>query len=301
MSGFATPVSGGIPMRFASLFPVLAAAALLATPASARTWSHNWNVGAHPALRVTTNDARVRIHRGAPGRVSATVEYTVQVWGLHYRVNDPVIEFGQVGDAITVDARSKGFSIFFGGMTNERFHVDVTIPATCDVKVRTGDGGVELGPIAGDIDLLTGDGHIAVHGASGVLRLGTGDGGIDADSLDGALDAHSSDGHIKAEGRFDRLDLRSGDGHVRARISRGSKLAGPWSVRTADGGVELLIPRDLRALLDVAAGDGHVRVELPVSGIESRARHELRGQLNGGTVPLRVRTGDGSVMLGLSE
>lgn len=287
-------------MRTTSLLAAMAVASLLAAPASARTWKQDWTVGAHPALQLTTNDARVHVLRGETGRMSATIEYTVEVWGFHTRVQEPLIEFTRTGDAISIVARTHSSAVFFGGMV-ERFHVDVTVPADCDVRVRSGDGSVDLQSIAGNIDLQTGDGHLTAHGARGRIRLWTGDGGIDADSLDGALEARSGDGHLKVDGRFDALDLRTGDGHVHARISRGSTLAGPWSVTTGDGGVSLLIPRDLRALLDVSASDGHVRVDLPIATLDGRSHRELRGQLNGGTVPLRVHTGDGSITLGLSE
>ena len=287
-------------MRFAPLFAAVAAAVLLAAPVSARTWSQEWTVGAHPGVHVTTNNAHVRVHRGAAGVVSATVEYAVEVWGLHTRVQEPVLELTRSGDVVTVSARSHGSAYFFGGM-NERFHIDVTVPANCDVQVRSGDGSVELEPVRGVIDVQTGDGHITSHGASGRVRLWTGDGGIDADGLDGALEAHSGDGHLKVAGRFDQFDLRTGDGRIEASIARGSQPAQPWSVQTGDGSVTLRIPRNLQALLDVSANDGRVRVELPVSGVDARSHHELRGQLNGGTVPLRVHTGDGSVLLRLSE
>ena len=287
-------------MRIATLLASLAVASLLAAPASARTWKQDWTVGTHPELQVTTNDARVHILRGDTGRMSATIEYTVEVWGLHTRVNEPVIEFTRTGDVVAIVARSHSNAVFFGGMV-ERFHVDVTVPANCDVRVRSGDGSVAIESITGSIDLQTGDGHLTAHGARGRIRLWAGDGGIDADSLDGALEARSGDGHLKVEGRFDALDLRAGDGHVSARISRGSALSGPWSVLTGDGGVSLLIPRDLRALLDVSASDGRVRVDLPIANLDGRSHRELRGQLNGGTVPLRVHTGDGSITLGLSE
>jgi hypothetical protein len=287
-------------MRTISLLAAVVAAALLAAPASARTWKQDWTVGAHPGLQVTTNDARVHVLRGDTGKMSATIEYTVEVWGFHTRVQEPLIEFTRTGDTIAIVARTHSSAVFFGGMV-EKFHVDVTVPPTCDVRVRSGDGGVDVQDIAGNIDLQTSDGHLAAHGARGRIRLWTGDGGIDADSLDGALEAHSGDGHLKVAGRFDALDLHTGDGRVHARIERGSTLASPWSVRTGDGGVMLLIPRDLRALLDVSSGDGHVRVDLPIANVDGRSHRELRGQLNGGTVPLRVRTGDGSITLGLSE
>jgi len=275
-------------------------AALPASPAAARTWTREWAVGAHPAVRVSTNDARVRIHRGAAGVVSAAIEYTVDVWGFHTRVQAPEIELGRAGDVITVNARARSTAVFFGGV-NQRFHVDVTVPADCDVQARSGDGSIQLEPVTGTIDLETGDGHLSVHGARGRIRLATGDGGIDADSLDGALDARTGDGHLKVAGRFDELTLRAGDGRIEAGVASGSQPRQPWSVETGDGAVTLRIPRDFRAVLDAHTQDGHLAVNLPIDGGAPGHRHELRGVLNGGTMPVRVRTGDGSLTLGLSE
>jgi hypothetical protein len=287
-------------MRFAAPLAAALVVLALATPASARTWSQKWPVGAHPVVHVTTNDARVRIHRGVPGQVEALVEYTVQFWGVHSRVRDPEITLTRVGDVITIAARTRTNLVVFGGV-NERFHVDVTLPPDCDVQVRSGDGSVECDAVHGNVDLQAGDGHVTAHGVRGSTRLATGDGGIDADGLDGNLDAHSGDGHLHVAGRFDRLNLRAGDGRVDATVLRGSALAEPWSLASGDGGITLRIPRNLQALLDASAQDGIVHVELPVDTGPRRSHHELRGELNGGHVPLRVHSGDGSITLTLSE
>ena len=288
-------------MRFAATIAVALAATALAAPAGARTWEQTWTeLGPHPAVHVTTNDARVRIHRGAAGRVDATVEYTLQFWGLHSRVNDPEITMTREGETINISARSRSNIIVFGGV-NERFHVDVTLPPDCDVKVHSGDGSVECEPVHGAVDLQTGDGHITVHGIRGSTRLWTGDGGIDADGLDGDLDARTGDGHLHVAGRFDRLNVRSGDGRVEAIIQRGSVLAEPWSLASGDGGITVRIPRNLQALLAATAHDGTVHVELPIDTGRQANHHQLRGELNGGRVPLRVRTGDGPITFALSE
>ncbi len=287
-------------MRLAVLIAVLSLPAL-AAPAGARIWSGDWKVGAHPSIGVETSDAHVYVHRGAPGRIEARVEYTVNVWGLHTEIREPRVQLEQRGDSVHVMARSRSSIAVFGGIS-ERFRVDVTVPPDCDVQVRSGDGGVDLEAVAGRIDLQTGDGRIAVHGARGDVRLWSGDGGIDADGLDGAITAHTGDGHLKVSGRFDRLDLRTGDGHVEASVERGSQPAGPWEISSGDGGIVLRIPRNLQAVLDAVAHDGHVRVDLPITTDHSEgSRHELRGQLNGGSQPLRIRTNDGSITRALSE
>ncbi len=286
-------------MRLAALVVALAVPALAST-ASARTWSQDWTVGAHPALHVETTDAHVYVHSGAPGRVSARVEYTVSVWGLHTQIREPRIGFANVGDSIIVQAHPRSSIAVFGGIS-ERFRIDVTVPPACDVEVRSGDGGVDVEPVQGRLQVRTGDGRITVRGAHGDVDLVTGDGGIDADDIDGGLVARTGDGHLRVSGRFDRMRLTSGDGRVEASVLRGSRLAEPWEVTSGDGGITLRIPRNLQAVLDASARDGHVHVELPIGDRGESSHHELRGQLNGGTVPLRVRSHDGSITLALSE
>jgi hypothetical protein len=288
-------------MRFAVALTAALVATQFGSPASARTWRQSWDVGPHPSVHVLTNDGHVRIHRGPAGRVEAHLEFTISVWGLHTRVHEPDVVLSHENDTITITARERSNNVFFFGGMIERFFIDVTLPPDCDVQVRSRDGAVEVEPVAGMLDVQTGDGRIAVHGASGVIRLWTGDGGIDADGLDGALTAHTGDGHVRVSGRFDKMDIRSGDGHVEVGVLRGSALAEPWTVATSDGGITLRIPRNLQALLDATTHDGSVHVDLPIAGRSEFSRHELRGQLNGGNVPLRVHTGDGSIRFELSE
>ncbi|HTR96898.1 MAG TPA: DUF4097 family beta strand repeat-containing protein [Candidatus Acidoferrales bacterium] len=286
-------------MRFTALAALLALS-YAASPASARTWQQEWTVGAHPNVHVDTNDARIFIHSGTPGHVSASVDYTVTVWGFHTAVHEPLVTLTRDGDAITVSARSHANIAVFGGVI-ERFHIDLTLPPNCDVVARGADGSIESEPVSGTIDLETGDGHITAHGLHGDVRVWTGDGGIDVDGVDGALVAHTGDGHLHASGRFDALDARSGDGRMEVSVARGSSVTRPWSLTTGDGGITLRIPRNLSALLDASAEDGELHLELPITLDGKLSHHELRGELNGGTTPLRVKSGDGSITLALSE
>lgn len=287
-------------MRFAPLAAVLAALAVFSAPASARVWKQTWELRGRPIVRVATNDAHVSLHRGIAGQATARVEYTVSVWGFHSTVREPEVYLEHVGDSIIVRAKSHSNLVVFGG-SDERFHIDVTLPPESDVRVRSRDGAVECEPLSGNIDLETGDGHILVHGAKGVVRLWTGDGGIEAEDLDGDVTVHTGDGRVRLSGRFDGLQVSSSDGRVETSVARGSALAKPWNLSSGDGSISLLIPRNLSALLDASTGDGHVSVDLPVSVTGGLSSHALRGSLNGGTIPLRIRTSDGSIRLGLSE
>jgi hypothetical protein len=285
-------------------FAALAAAAFAVTsPARASTerdWSHSWKVEKGATIRVVTDDARVRIHRGEPGDVSARVHYRSRTWGLTSGESLPKVLFDRVDGAIRIEAREQSNWVVFGGVET-KFEMDVTVPPDCDLSVRSGDGSITCDPLSGRITLESGDGRIRCSGLRGTLVLWSGDGGVDADSLDGSLMGRTTDGHLRVAGRFDDLDLRTGDGRLEATVVRGSQLAGGWSLQSGDGSILFRIPRNLRALLDASSRDGGLRVDLPVT-TQGRIRdHALYGQLNGGNVPLRIRSGDGSITIGLSE
>lgn len=277
------------------------AAALAASPATARTWSQHWTVGAHPSVRVVVEDARVVVRRGAPGVVDAGIEYTIKAWGWHSRPPEPRVAFARAGDSIDVEMHVKGSIVSIGSL-QERSRVEVTVPPECDVWIESGDGSVEVdaGAGAGRLAIRTGDGRVTVRGAKGATDISTRDGSVDAEALDGDVRVRTGDGSVRVAGRFDRLTARTGDGRVAITAQPGSRLGGPWSVETGDGGVNLRIPRRLSALLDVTTNDGRIDLRLPFDP-GGPHRNTLRGQVNGGTVPLLVRTGDGGIVLALSD
>lgn len=281
----------------------LLAATLVAPPAHAtvdKEWTKTFEVGAKPTIRVVTNEARVRIHRGEPGVVKARVHYRVRTWGMSNGPRIPKVVLEQEADAVRIEARESGNWVVFGGIET-RFEMDVTVPEDCELSVRSGDGSITCDPLAGRLSLESGDGRIRASGLRGTLVLWSGDGGIEADSLEGSLMARTGDGSLKVAGRFDHLDLRTGDGRLEATLARGSQPAAPWSVETGDGAMLLRIPRNLRALLDASSRDGALRVDLPVSTRGAMRNNTLYGELNGGGIPLRLRSGDGSITLALSE
>jgi DUF4097 and DUF4098 domain-containing protein YvlB len=174
-----------------------------------------------------------------------------------------------------------------------------------DIAVRIAERGWDAGkrsvrlelsvPAELKANVRTGDGRVSVEGLKGDLRIVTGDGPIDADALDGSLEARTGDGRLGVRGRFDALDLRTDDGSLTASVERGSKMAGPWRVKTGDGNVTLRLPDGFAADIDARTGDGTINVTLPVTTSGFQSSKGLRGKLNGGGFTLHIETGDGSI------
>jgi hypothetical protein len=274
---------------------VIAACAVLgvAAAASADEWTRSYAVAGRPDVQLRTDDGSVRVEVGEGRSVEAWV--TTEGW----RIGDGEVSVteSQSGDRVVIEVRvpQRWLAVGFG---HRRVELRVRVPREADLDVRTGDGGVEVAPVAGRVRVHTGDGHIRAEGLRGDIRLTTSDGHIRAEGLEGRLQADTGDGHMTVRGRFDALDLRTGDGRIEAEVERGSKVSGAWSLRSGDGGIVLRLPEDLAADLDAHTGDGRIDLDAPLTVSGTVSRTSVRGKLGAGGPPLRVETGDGSIRVG---
>ena len=284
-------------LSLASLGLVLLAASAHAGP---KTWDQTWNLTTQADVHVISGDAHVRVHTGPPGQVKVHVEYDLKHWGVIMGGGEPAVVFEHKDDQIWITVHDPKTIGVIGGV-DVRFVADVTVPPTLGLAVRTGDGAIDCEPVSGRVQLESGDGAIRAHGLKGDLDVRSGDGRVTLDELDGRLRARTKDGHLSCSGRFDALDLGAGDGRVDAIAAPGSQPTTAWNVETGDGAVSLRVPHDINTLLDARTRDGHINVSLPIP-VQGRLEHkELIGELNNGGPSLRIRTGDGSITLALSD
>lgn len=289
-------------MRSAFAVALWPALVLVTSPAMAapKVWTQNWELTGHPTVHVRVDDARVRVHKGPAGRISTRVEYELKRFGLVFGVRTPTVVFERKGDEMWIQARDPRGVGVIGGV-QETFTVDVTVPPELTLMIRSGDGALDLEPLSGKFQLETGDGAVQAARLRGDVFVMTGDGRVILDDLEGALRVRTRDGRVHANGRFDTVDVTSRDGSVLVSADAGSRVKAPWLVESNDGRVELRIPHDLAALLDVRSREGRLHIELPIPSASDIRGNTLVGELNGGGAPLRVRTKDGGITLALSD
>jgi DUF4097 and DUF4098 domain-containing protein YvlB len=250
----------------------LFAVALLLTAAHADDWSKTYTVGHAPDLRVDTSDADIRLDTWDQNRIEAHV--ATERWKIGE--NGIKILERQTGDAVEIEVRfpRHGFVL---STSQHRVLIEIHMPREGKVALRTGDGRISVNHLKGAMDFYSGDGR------------------LDIDDVEGTLRAHTGDGSIRAAGRFDSVDVTSGDGRVALIVRAGSRVAHSWDVRTADGSVNLEIPSDLAADLDLHTGDGHIMMNLPLTVEGKFNNQDVHGKLNGGGNRVVVHTGDGSI------
>ena len=250
---------------------------LVAVALHAEDWRRDFTVGAHPVLRVQTNDASIKV-RGDGGN---TISVRVAAQGWHVAPGELGVVAQQNGDEVVVRIKVPEHSFHFNlGSGGRSAQAEIIVPQNTV------------------LDIATSDGSLQISGLKGEARLNSSDGSIKIDNFDGTLRAHTSDGSIVAAGRFDLLDLNSSDGSVTVDVWRGSQMAADWNLRTSDGSIRLRLPSDLPASLDAWTSDGHIDLQLPLEMMGRVEKNRVRGNLHGGGHSIQVHTSDGSITLG---
>lgn len=151
------------------------------------------------------------------------------------------------------------FDWILGGNVNAQVAYDVTVPSTMNLDLETVNGAVRVAGVNGRHELETTNGKIEVMRCAG------------------SVDASTTNGRITAE---------------LIQITRGQAL----EFETTNGRIEVTVPRTLAVDVDAGTTNGSIESELPVATTRV-SRNSLRGSINGGGTPLRMRTTNGGIRI----
>lgn len=272
-----------------------------------------FSVGSGGTLVIDVQDADVTVTTAAGGQSSVTVLAAARDQDWARQVFERMrFEVGASGNTLTV--RSHDPQIRSEEWREHRgvsFTVRVAIPSRFDVRIATADGDVVLGDVEGPVEVRTSDGDVQVGNVAGPVRLATADGDVHVGAVGGpAIVLQSSDGDIYADALAAQkitvrtqdgdvtlqsvdgeLDVSAGDGDIVARLVR----AAPATITAGDGDVRLIADGAFGYDLDLSGGDVSMPSGMVIQGRISE--RSARGTVNGGGPLIRVRSGDGSVVV----
>lgn len=251
---------------------VLAALTLVAaTAASAaslkQTVDQTFNVraGADVVLRNVNGRITVKAWDQPRVRVIALKKVEAGKEDLQKVMTELRVEFQQRDGGLSVithyPKRSEGLSSIFeriiGDDVSAEVTYDVTVPRTMNVDVTNTNGSIHLTEVTGKHELDTTNGKIEVNRCAG------------------SLDASTTNGSIRAE---------------LTQVAKGQ----PLSFETTNGRIEVGVPANFAADVDAGTTNGEIHTDLPIAATRS-GRNSLRGAINGGGTPLRMRTTNGGI------
>ena len=238
--------------------------------------------------------------------------------------------FREEAGRVVVQAKKRGGIVSrWLNWRGERLRFEITVPTQTDLDLRTAGGSIRIDAIAGDVgahtsggrieltgidgpvDVETSGGSISARGIGGAARLDTSGGRIVVEDVQGDLYADTSGGSIRVErvlGAVDAdtsggsIELREVGGRIKASSSGGPVVAyfaagngEGGSLSTSGGGVTAYVDPAAALDVDASTSGGRVSVDLPITVQGSLSKTAVRGTLNGGGAPLRLRSSGGSI------
>jgi DUF4097 and DUF4098 domain-containing protein YvlB len=167
-----------------------------------------------------------------------------------------------------------------------------------DVHARTSGGQVRIERVRGTVDAGTSGGAVEIATIAGDVRAGTSGGGITIEAASGDVWAETSGGAIRVRGAGGRVEAHTSGGPVTVDFAPGNARGGELS--TSGGGVTAAVDPAARLSIDASTSGGGVTSDLALT-TRTFSRTSIRGDLNGGGSPLRLRTSGGGIRISSSK
>jgi DUF4097 and DUF4098 domain-containing protein YvlB len=184
-----------------------------------------------------------------------------------------------------------------GGMTVTSTSGDVTLQRVRgEISVRTTSGDVDGEDLTGAVAVRATSGDVTLDRLAGRAAVETSTGDVEVDGAVGnaLVSTSSGDATVRAKGDSITVDTSSGDQDV--------DVVGPpqWvSLKSAAGGIEVVLPKGSGGALDVQTATGAMSVSSAIE-VGTMTRNHLTGNL-GGSGHTVVRSSSGDIHLTARE
>jgi hypothetical protein len=272
--------------RYLALALVFVAAG--AVQAADKTLDRTFKVSPGGTLTVVADAGEVRVKAGDTNQVVVHMVFS----GSEKQLARTTLEAVQSDTGVSVTMKSGNNNNWFSWGDSGDQLIEVTVPRSYGVNVRTGGGSVDLRDTAGAAILRTSGGDVRAKNVTGNLELRTSGGSIEADSIKGDVDADTSGGDIRV--RVDgKIKAHTSGGSVRVSLLGANRGI---SASTSGGDVEVRLPRGTAGNVEARTSGGDVESELPVTTTKWKDS-SLEGTLNGGGERIYAHTSGGSIRL----
>jgi hypothetical protein len=179
----------------------------------------------------------------------------------------------------TITGRTSGGSI----------HVE---NATQNIDLTTSGGSIHAKNCKGDIKLNTSGGSLDLSGLDGTIKASTSGGGIRGENIGGELNAHTSGGSIRLANLTCSVDASTSGGNIDVSVASLGKYI---KLRNSGGNIDLEVPAGKGLNLDLAGN--RVKTDRLTNFNGKAEDDQLEGTVNGGGIPVTVKSGSGRVSL----
>jgi hypothetical protein len=158
-------------------------------------------------------------------------------------------------------------------------------------QAHTSGGSLNFKDVKGDTQARTSGGSINVSQYFGNLDAGTSGGSINLDQASGTLKVNTSGGSINLKQVSGDIIAQTSGGSIQAEVAQLGKYL---TLETSGGSVKATIPGGKGLDLDLTGN----RVKTTVTNFSGVAKdNQVKGSINGGGIPVKMRTSGGTTEL----
>lgn len=161
-----------------------------------------------------------------------------------------------------------------------------------DMDLTTSGGSIKASNCNGKMRLTTSGGSLSLNDLKGDIKASTSGGSINGKNIGGELVTHTSGGRIHLYELACSVEASTSGGGIDIEIKELGKYV---KLSNSGGGIDLLLPKGKGVDLDLSGN----RIKTDQLGnFDGKIEDDnLQGKLNGGGVPVRVRSSSGRISL----
>ena len=161
-----------------------------------------------------------------------------------------------------------------------------------DIELTTSGGSIEASNSEGKIRLTTSGGSLSLKDLKGDIKATTSGGSVNGRNVSGELITHTSGGGIHLSDMSCSLEASNSGGGIDIEMKELGKYV---KISNSGGGIDLKLPKNKGVDLDLSGG----RIKTDQLGnFDGKIEDDsVQGKLNGGGVPVRVRSSSGRISL----
>ncbi len=235
-------------------------------------------------------------------------EVAVRIYGNENALEKVDISVDKISSGVMIEIEKKSF---LKSLSNLGLRVEVMAPESFNTDLKTSGGDIKVKDMRGSFAMVTSGGNIGLENSSGSVNGKTSGGNIKLMKFNGSAALKTSGGNIvvkDVEGSVDvgtsggDIDIDSQKGTIVAKTSGGNiklKYNGEnqgIECGTSGGDIVAYVPETFKADVILKTSAGEVECELPASNVKT-THSSFTGTVNGGGMPLTLKTSGGSISL----
>jgi DUF4097 and DUF4098 domain-containing protein YvlB len=157
--------------------------------------------------------------------------------------------------------------------------LDAKVPNQTNLYLTTYNGAVTIANINGKVDGSTHNGRIKTSNVSNHTKLKTYNGAVICEQISGDAWASTHNGGIKVS------------------YSQDAPAVCEIVMTTYNGNIDLKIPPNLSAVVNLSTHNGSIKTELPITLMGTVNKNKLNGKIGEGLGKLKLETHNGSIQI----